>query len=95
MHTERIVRHPSGVITSASAPVVSTVDTPTETAPIRPNERHFEAEITLPSITRGTLSDVHPRTSRDGLATPPRITRDDIADSLSRRAAKLREESEV
>lgn len=73
MHTERIVRHPSGIITSAAGGNVSHVDTPA------PDRMPLE-------ILRETPS-------REPLAALPRVTRDDLADSLARKAARLRGET--
>jgi hypothetical protein len=86
MHTERTVRHPGGIVQSSTVPApsislerVSTVDTP-ETLPIPSREI-----AQIPTLDR----------SRAASAPLPRITRDDLANSLSRRAARLREEAEI
>ena len=80
-HTERIVRHPSGVMSNSTHAAQVSADTIIECP--RGHTTETSRHETLPVIVRG------------GAAAAPRATRDDLATSLSRRAARLREESEI
>ena len=91
--THRSLRHPSGVVTT-SAPIVSTVDT----------EQRIAAAT--PSIDRGSTPrdagednpffDRYTREDCSRSAAAPRVTREDLAASRSRKLAALRgEETEA
>ena len=90
-HTERTVRHQDGVLHAISATTGTEcphVDTPAEITAERANETPRVPAIQLPDRLNLTTS----RDLRETTAAAPRITRDDLASSLSRRAARLRGE---
>jgi hypothetical protein len=78
MHTTRTVRHSGGILRSVSDPQSAPAATP----------------VLLPASQSAppTREIQLPRFDRDPVADLPRITRDDLARSLSNRAAKLRGE---
>lgn len=77
IHTERILRHSGGIATTATThQPVSTVDTPAARDAGTRTERQSGESISTP---------------RSAPAQAPRITRDDLASSLSRRAARFQE----
>ena len=80
-HTERIVRRPTGVIACSTAAAAEAIAAP--------------SEIRSPERGESLLVSLSPRSSRETLVTPPRASREDVSDRLSRRAARLRGEVEV
>ena len=79
MHTERTVRHPAGVITSATSPV--------------PDDPSFDCPGRIDPADDLDRSAAVPRHTREILAETPRISRDDLSLGLSRRASRLRDDN--
>jgi hypothetical protein len=90
MHQERIerqLRHPSGVAVSSSSPGVSTVDTPEDRTAREPQP----VIIKPPGFRRGdSFAESISITDRGMSAAGPRVTREDLAESRSRKLAALR-----
>ena len=98
MHQERIerqLRHPSGVAVTTAAPAaaVSTVDTPAERyEAAKPSVEWSSRPLEIRSTPR---SPDEPRIfsdsiRREDLAAAPRVTREDLAESRTRKLAALR-----
>lgn len=100
MHTERTVRHAGGILSSVSAAPEKTA----AAAPVEPVSRSLEngGETDRGSFSRSRENDRQALPeldfsrgsipARDGRAAVPQATREDVAASLSRRAAMARGE---
>ncbi len=89
-HTERILRHNQGVIvTTSGAPAAATNET---RAPLSANApERFEPELCVEFAGRDRTPAAASPDPRVTSAPPPRITREDLGNNLSRRARLARE----
>lgn len=93
-HTERTIRHNQGVIVTTSG-VPAAPETNETRAPLSENApERFEREFCGEFVGRDRAGTTTPRDPREAIAAAPRITREDLGNSLSRRA-KLARESQV
>lgn len=96
-YTERTIRHNQGVIvTSAGTPATPHISAPDQ--PLEETIRDIDhvgtwATDDIRATPRGNLPAQPLQDPRKASAAPPRITRDDLADSLARKAARLRGET--
>lgn len=90
-HTERTIRHNAGVIvTTSTMPAIAATN---ENGAHTPDELETRWEAAKPAVEWGAeiRFDATPRAPREVVATAPRVTREDLGNSLSRRAKLARE----
>lgn len=86
-HTERVLRHNAGVIvTTSGQPAVAA-----EPVDVAAAADRFEPEFQIEFTGRNATTAAPSRDPRQPAAPSPRVTRDDITSSLSRRAREARE----